>query len=212
MVKGVAAQRQPEPNMGRRLFNGVPRYAALLWSAGVTENFWFEYDTAPGWYCPLGDGSSLTPAGIAWNTTYKWLVGATPVNSPFCSAFATLWTCPLTDANGKPKELVWDSQFGPGGTTEPSNCTTASNPLICGDTPYSVPSEYGHDWVDTEGTVHPFRPTVTVGDGGSGANSLGMNSPTTVVSWKEALRHRLHWVRTSTLSHYVGHKAKSSVS
>jgi hypothetical protein len=192
MVKGVAAQRQPEPNMGRRLFNGVPRYAALLWSAGVTENFWFEYDTAPGWYCPLGDGSSLTPAGIAWNTTYKWLVGATPVNSPFCSAFATLWTCPLTDANGKPKELVWDSQFGPGGTTEPSNCTTASNPLICGDTPYSVPSEYGHDWVDTEGTVHPFRPTVTVCDGGSGANSLGMNSPTTVVSWKEALRHRLH--------------------
>jgi hypothetical protein len=163
MVKGVAAQRQPEPNMGRRLFNGVPRYAALLWSAGVTENFWFEYDTAPGWYCPLGDGSSLTPAGIAWNTTYKWLVGATPVNSPFCSAFATLWTCPLTDANGKPKELVWDSQFGPGVTTEPSNCTTASNPLICGDTPYSVPSEYGHDWVDTEGTVHPFRPTVTVG-------------------------------------------------
>ena len=112
--------------MGRRLFNGVPRYAALLWSAGVTENFWFEYDTAPGWYCPLGDGSSLTPAGIAWNTTYKWLVGATPVNSPFCSAFATLWTCPLTDANGKP-------------------------------------TEYGHDWVDTEGTVHPFRPTVTVG-------------------------------------------------
>jgi hypothetical protein len=141
----------------------VPRYAALLWSAGVTENFWYKYDITGKPYCPLWDGSSLTPAGVAWNTTYNWLVGAKPVNTPFCSNAGTIWTCPLTEANGAAAELVWDSQFGPAGTTEPANCTTASNQLICGNTAYTVPSEYGHDWVDIQGTVHPFQTTVTVG-------------------------------------------------
>jgi len=143
----------------------VPRYAALLWSAGVTENFWYKYDRDPTGtpFCPFWDGSSLTPAGVAWNTTYNWLVGAKPVNTPFCSNAGTVWTCALTEANGTAAEVVWDSQFGPGGTTEPANCSTASNPLICGDTPYSVPSEYGHDWVDIGGTVHPFQATVTLG-------------------------------------------------
>jgi hypothetical protein len=147
----------------------VPRYAALLWSAGVTENFWFEYDnTAPSSYCPLWSGmgltgNMLTAAGVAWDTTFTWLVGATPVNSPFCSNAGTVWTCPLTKANGKPAELVWDSQYGPGGTTAPADCTLASNQLICGNTSYTVPSTYSNDWVDSAGTVHAFQATVTIG-------------------------------------------------
>jgi hypothetical protein len=137
----------------------VPRYVALLWSAGVKENFWYTYDAS----CPLWNGSSLTPAGMAWENTYTALLGATPVNNPFCSNVGTIWTCPFVGANGQAAELVWDAQYGPGGTTAPADCTTASNPLICGDTSYTVPAAYGNGWVDIEGTVHPFQVTVTVG-------------------------------------------------
>ena len=141
----------------------VARFSALLWSAGVTSSFWFEYDLTPIPYCPLWNGSSLTPAGVAWNVTYSWLLGATPVSSPFCSNVGTVWTCPFTEANGAPAELVWDAQFGPGGTTAPSDCTLATNPVICGNTPYAVPAQYTNDWVDLSGTVHPFQSPVTVG-------------------------------------------------
>jgi hypothetical protein len=142
----------------------VPRYAALLWSGGVSENFWFEYNTTtPDAYCPMSNSGSLLPGGTAFNTTYEWLAGSTPVNKSFCSNAGTVWTCPLTKANAKAAELVWDSQYGPGGTTEPANCTTASNPLICGNTAYTVPAAYRHDWVDVEGNVHPFQATVAVG-------------------------------------------------
>ena len=137
----------------------------MLWSAGVTENFWYKYDvnTSGTAFCPLWGGSSLTPAGMAWNTTYNWLLGATPATSPFCFASGTLWTCPFTEWNGKAAELVWDSQYGPGGTTLPVMCSTAANPLICGNTSYTVPATYTHDWIDVQGTVHPFESVVTVG-------------------------------------------------
>jgi hypothetical protein len=157
------------------------RHAALLWSAGVTRDFWFMYETSPTPYCPFYSSTgSLLPAGIAWSSGYRWLVGSTPANSPFCSASGTLWTCPLTEPNGRAAELVWDSQYGPGGTTSPSNCSTASTPTICGSTGYRVPAAYtGGDWLDVTGTVHPFSPTVTVGavpiliEGTSGVNIKG---------------------------------------
>jgi hypothetical protein len=155
-----------QPNVGRHIWNDnyskaafVPRYLALLWSAGITQSFYYSYDGS----CELWDGNGLTPAGTAWNATYNWLVGATPVKSPFCSNAGTIWTCPLIAANGKRAELVWDSQFGPGGRKEPASCTSASNPLICGDTTYSVPTAYRQDWIDPQGNVHPFQLTVKVG-------------------------------------------------
>jgi len=141
----------------------VPRYAALLWSAGVTRNYWFMYDTTQIPYCPLWNGSSLTPAGIAWNTTYDWLVGAKPVNTPFCSNAGSAWTCALIEANGRPAELVWDAQFGPGGATGPAECDSVQVPTICGSTTYKVPALYSADWVDITGTSHPFSSTVTIG-------------------------------------------------
>ena len=154
------------PNAGLHIWNDsysmaafVPRYLALLWSAGINQSFYYSYDGS----CVLWNGSGLTPAGTAWNSTNNWLAGATPVNRPFCSNSGTIWTCPLVRANGKPAELVWDSQFGPGGTTAPAKCGSASNPLICGDTAYTVPKEYQQDWIDIEGNVHPLQLTVTVG-------------------------------------------------
>jgi hypothetical protein len=158
------------PNVKNHIWNDgysqmgfVPRFYALSWSNGITLNYWYAY----GALAPLAaapDYNTLTPAGTAWQTTYKWLVGSTPVNTPFCSAAGTVYTCPLTEANGTAAELVWDSRHGPGGKTSQSDCSTAPIPTICGSTNYSVPPAYsGGDWVDVAGAKHPFSPAVTIG-------------------------------------------------
>jgi hypothetical protein len=152
-------------NAGRNIWNdlysvagSVPRSLALYWSSGVVLNFWYAYSSSGALW-----NSGLTPAGIAWTISYDWLNGAAPTNTSFCSSTGTLYVCPFTEANGRLAELVWDSQYGPGGTTPPSNCSTASNPTICGSTAYTVPAPYNGDWVDIQGTVHQYSPTVTVG-------------------------------------------------
>jgi hypothetical protein len=139
----------------------VLRYMALLWSSKVTESMWYMYNANCRLFNSLSD--RLTPAGTAWNSSYNWLVGSTPVHNPFCSNTGTIWTCPLVEATGKPAELVWDSQYGPGGTTAPTNCSTASVPTICGSTTYTVPALYSADWIDMDGTSHPYSSTVTIG-------------------------------------------------
>jgi uncharacterized protein (TIGR03437 family) len=151
-----------EDNYGMAGF--VPRFQALMWSAGFAVNMWYQYNyDQPSPWCPLANSGQILPAGTAFTTTYDWLVGSTPVNSPFCSNAGTIWTCPVTKANGAPAELIWDSQYGPGGTTQPANCTNSSNPTICGNTSYTVPSTYTRDWVDIQGNVHAFQPIVTLG-------------------------------------------------
>ena len=141
----------------------VIRYAALLWSAGVSGSFWFMYNTTPQPWSPLEYEGNLLPSGTAFNAAYQWLVGSTPTRNPFCSNQGTIWTCPLIEASGKPAELVWDSQYGPGGTTAPSNCSTAPTPTICGSTSYTVPALYSADWIDMTGTSHASRSTLTIG-------------------------------------------------
>jgi|ERR1700685_366506 len=63
--------------------------------------------------------------------TVGWLNGATPASNPFCSSNGTVWTCQLVEANGQPAELVWDSQYGAGGTAYRSSCITAPDLTIC---------------------------------------------------------------------------------
>ena len=53
-----------------------------------------------------------------------------------------------------------------------------SNPIICGSTNYSVPTEFSKDWVDVASTVHPASSTVMIGanpillEGQTGQQSL----------------------------------------
>jgi hypothetical protein len=138
----------------------VPRFFALYWSAGITINYWFAYDMSASLWAPNGD---ITPMGKAWTTTYHWLHGAVPTTSPFCTNRGSLYTCSFRKENGQPAQLVWEARHGPGGTRGPADCSTATNPIICGDATYNVPAQYGQDWVDITGAVHPFQKTVTIG-------------------------------------------------
>jgi hypothetical protein len=134
----------------------IPRFFALYWSAGVTENFWYSYDTDDGQlYDPVA-GHLLKPEATAWTSTYNWLVGAVPTQTPFCQTSGTIYFCDFGRANGYVARLVWDSQFG-------QNCAQMDNPVICGNTTYNVPSQFNRDWVDVLGAVHPQSGTVMIG-------------------------------------------------
>jgi hypothetical protein len=138
----------------------VPRFFALNWSAGISTNFWFAYDMAGTLATP---GGELTPMGKAWTTTYNWLEGGVPTTSPFCKNHGTVYACSFRKANGQPAQLVWDARHGPGGSKGDSDCSVTANPMVCGDSSYSVPGQYGQDWVDIAGTVHGFQKNVMVG-------------------------------------------------
>jgi len=150
----------------------IPRMLALYWSAGVPQVFFYSYE---GFLFQAG--SLIQPEATAWTTTYNWLAGAQTAQSPFCQTGqftfpSTVYSCAITRANGYVALLVWDSQYGPGGTASPSNCTVSATPLICGSTTVTVPSQYGKDWVDVGGNTHPFSSSVVIG-----ANPILLEGP-----------------------------------
>jgi hypothetical protein len=134
----------------------VPRFFALYWSAGLTFNMWYSYDTTDGELYDSSAGKLNQPAAAAWKLTYNLLVGGQPTNQPFCSNHGTVYTCDLTEASGTAAELVWDAQYG-------QNCTQMANPTLCGSTQYTVPAQFNKDWLDITGAVHAATATVTIG-------------------------------------------------
>ncbi len=147
----------------------IPRYYALDWSDGITGNgaggnWWYAY-SGSGTLCTRSE--KLLPEGKAYNTTYSWLAGGTPA-VPFCrnnlSGYPkTVYACSLSMTNGIHAQLVWDSQYGPGGNGRDANCSQSSNPTICGNTAYAVPSTYSGGWYDINNTLHSHQATVTIG-------------------------------------------------
>lgn len=151
----------------------IPRMFALYWSAGVVQNFFYSYESFL-FQSPTG---LILPEATAWTTTYNWLSDATPTQNPFCQTGqfgfpATVYSCPITRSGGYVGLLVWDPQYGPGGTTPPADCTTSANRILCGNTSITVPAGYGKDWIDVGGTVHSFSGTLTVG-----ANPILLEGP-----------------------------------
>jgi len=152
----------------------IPRFYALNWSYGLSDwppngmigNWWNSYNCCGMLY---GDGA-LTPEGVAYNTTFDWLAGSTPATNPFCTASPnpntatnTIYSCSLT-LDSAPAQLVWDSEFGPGGAygAPYADCSTSPNPTICGNTTYTVPPAF-NGWYDINYSVDGTRNTITSG-------------------------------------------------
>lgn len=134
----------------------IPRFFALYWSAGLMVNTWYSYDSNDGQLFYPSTGTLNEPAATSWTLTYNTLVGATPINTPFCSNNGNIYTCDFKEANGSIAELIWDAQYA-------QNCSQTTNPIICGSTNYSVPTQFNKDWVDMNGVVHSSAATVTIG-------------------------------------------------
>lgn len=134
----------------------IPRFFALYWSAGLTMNMWYSYDTGNGGLYDPQKGQLIEPAATAWKLTYNWLAGAAPIHDSLCANNGTVYTCDFIRSNGRAAELVWDAQYG-------QNCSQMANPTICGSTLYSVPAQFKTDWVDVTGATQSLGATVTVG-------------------------------------------------
>ena len=135
----------------------IPRYFALYWSAGVTENFWYGYDFVDnGQLFDPTSNTLIQPEANAWILTYNWLAGAVPSQTPFCQSSGTVYHCDFTEANGLKASLVWDTQYG-------QACSSMSTPIICGTTNYTVPAQFNKDWVDLSAGIHAAAGTVMIG-------------------------------------------------
>jgi hypothetical protein len=134
----------------------IPRVFALYWSAGVRYNMWYSYDTDTGRLFDPAAGVPLEPEGTAWAQTYAWLAGSVPVSSPFCSTTGTIFACDLRRSDGRLARLVWDAKYGQG-------CASTTNPIVCGSTPYDVPTSLGGGWIDLSGVSHAPSARVLVG-------------------------------------------------
>jgi hypothetical protein len=134
----------------------IPRYFALNWSAGVRHVMWYSYDTITGDLFDSATRSLLKPEAIAWNQTFAWLAGATPLHTPLCAESGTVYTCDLRRSNGKTGRLVWDSKYGQG-------CSSMPDPIVCGSTSYAVPASFDQGWRALDGVEHAPAAMVTIG-------------------------------------------------
>jgi hypothetical protein len=84
----------------------LTRSFALAWSAGVKRLFWYAWDNH-GWIAletTQADSQTLRPAGQAFGTIQKWMVGA---SMDGCDEYLPqTWTCHLHRGN-KSQWIVW---------------------------------------------------------------------------------------------------------
>jgi polysaccharide biosynthesis protein PslG len=105
----------------------------LHWSAGVERVFWYQYNNPENGTLWLANPAqhdapgTLMKAGIAYEQTYQWMVGAT-MNAP-CAVSGTTWTCQLTRPGGHVAEAVWDT-------------SQSCNRGICTTIPYTAETQY----------------------------------------------------------------------
>jgi polysaccharide biosynthesis protein PslG len=108
----------------------VARSYLLSWSLGVKRFYWYAYD-GDRWGGLRSASGTLLLDGVAFRTTYDWLVGAS--ESRPCAASGTVWTCGYQRPGGYRALAVW---------------TTS------GDLPFTVPPDYAR-YQDLRGRSRP---------------------------------------------------------
>lgn len=97
----------------------VGRYYLYLWSQDIARSYWYAYDN-PNWGT-LFSGGVLTPAGVAYQQVYNWMVGSTMTNP--CSASGTVWTCSLVNGSGVQTLAIWNTAGNSTYTPDPQYTT-----------------------------------------------------------------------------------------
>jgi len=98
----------PKPFPGQLAAAFVLREFIVNWAAGVQRLYWYAWDNH-GWVSletTASDNSTLTPAGKAFATAYRWLTGARLVSCTNNSR--QLWTCELQRDGGR-EWIVWSA-------------------------------------------------------------------------------------------------------
>jgi len=131
--QNTTAQVRNDPDLEAAF---VARYNLVVWASGVTRAYWYGWDysaTGTLWNATAITGCStqygsgyICKPGTAYQQVHDWLVGSV---LKACSANGTTWVCSLTESNGSPAQIVWDTS------------QTCSNG-ICGTIQHSVAPEY----------------------------------------------------------------------
>lgn len=119
----------------------IARYNLLEAGLRSTLNLqmaaWFTWaDPSFGWGNIADSSLNPTPAGIAYNQVYNWVVGST-IAQPCSSTANGTWTCSLTRAGGYTAQAVWNTQgsiaYSPGpGYTQVRDLAGNTNPIPAG--------------------------------------------------------------------------------
>ncbi len=114
----------------------------------------------------------IQPTATMYSTSVSWLTGASPSNSTFCSLAAgssSIWHCDFTKG-GTNYSMVWDNSYASAEKGQTTYCanTFPTNPYVCGNTPYTVPTTpvnfVGGEWQDLNPiTFYNLGTTVPIG-------------------------------------------------
>jgi hypothetical protein len=86
----------------------LSKFFFLQWSKSVDRVVWYAYDGDPKWGRLIDATNNLSPAGVAYRETYKWIIGAT-LTQPCAQDHNGTWTCSLTRPGGYQAQVVWNS-------------------------------------------------------------------------------------------------------
>jgi hypothetical protein len=114
--------------------------AGMAASTNLRFQNWFTWGQAVSGTIEDKNGNP-TPAALAYNVVYTWLVGQQPLP---CSSAGNLWSCPV----GK-NLIVWDTSQ----TCSSGRCTSAL---------YDAPPAYAH-YVDVCGITYPITGAIALG-------------------------------------------------
>ncbi len=86
----------------------LARSYLILWAEGVQRLYWYAWDNNKmSLQTTASDSTTLTPAGQAYDTIQKWLVGA---RMDWCNVDTdSTWTCQL-NRNGSSQWIVWNPE------------------------------------------------------------------------------------------------------
>jgi hypothetical protein len=112
----------------------LARCYVILWAEGVQRLYWYAWDNNKmSLQTTASDSKTLTPAGQAFGTIQKWLVGA---RMEWCNVDAdSTWTCQLSRGNAS-QWIVWNPEQTKIFTVPPAWRVTSIVPLMSGTKPF----------------------------------------------------------------------------
>jgi polysaccharide biosynthesis protein PslG len=113
----------------------LSKYFFLQWSKNVDRVLWYAYDGDRRWGRLIDSANHLLPDGVAYEETYKWIVGAT-LTQPCAQNKNGTWTCSITRPGGYRALVVWNS-------------------ISVSSLSFSAPAEMT-EYRDLSGGVHPI--------------------------------------------------------
>jgi IPT/TIG domain/Putative Ig domain len=104
------------------------RFLLLHWSVGIPQFYWYGWDS-PQWGTLWSPSGGISPAGVAYQQTYNWMLGASmphPCSQNGGTVYSAVYTCDLTRPGGYLGRAVWDTtQSCSGGACTTSTYTPA---------------------------------------------------------------------------------------